>query len=106
MLITPKGGFEAITPSYNKIMSEFGLNEQAEIEQSQRKIMADFLSKARAGLAQGRGRFAKKFKPTAAGFNEYILADAAYNLDQGAGGKTKDDQAAKGMQGLMSRGNM
>jgi len=95
-------GSESMVSSYNKIMGEFGLDPQKEQEDAQRKVLEDFMQKARAGQTQGKGKFAKKFAPTAHGFGEYIASDAAYNLHQGPGGKRHDEQTAKGMGKLLA----
>jgi hypothetical protein len=85
-------GSEAITSSYDRIMGEFGLDPQAEADENSRKIMRDFMEKAQQGKIQGKGKFAGKFAPTAQGFQEYLTADAAYNLHQGEGGKSYYDK--------------
>jgi hypothetical protein len=90
-------GSESIMSSYDRIMGEMGLDAQEEQEDAQRKILKDFMEKAQSGQVQGKGKYSKKFAPTAQGFNEYILADAAYNLHQGEGGKSYDERIAKGM---------
>jgi hypothetical protein len=90
-------GSEAMMSSYDRIMGEFGLDPQVEADENSRKIMKDFMEKANKKIPQGKGKFSKIFAPTAAGFNEYILADAAYNLHQGEGGKSYDERIAKGM---------
>jgi hypothetical protein len=89
-------GSESMMSSYDRIMGEFGLDAKKEQEQAQRKIVKDFMENASRGMVQGKGKFGKVFKPTAQGFNEYLAADAAYNLHQGEGGRTWDEKNRKG----------
>jgi hypothetical protein len=88
-------GSESISSSYGKIMGESGLDAGMEIEDAQRKSFMDFMQKAKSGQVQGQGRFSGKYEPTAIGFQKYLSDNAAYQLDQGAGGKAYYDKISK-----------
>jgi hypothetical protein len=85
-------GSEGIMNSYSKIMGEQGFDPLNEQEDAQRKIFNDFMQKAKGGQIQGRGRFSGKYEPTAIGFQKYLAGDAAYQLDQGKGGRAYDEK--------------
>lgn len=83
-------GSESLMSSYDKIVGEAGFDLRKEQEENQRKIFNDFMKNARMGKVQGRGKFSQVFPPTATGFNDFLTADAAYQLHQGPGGAMHD----------------
>jgi len=87
--------------SLSRAMAKFGINPQEEEDQEYEKMLGDFMSKANSGRMQGKGQFAKVFTPDAKGFQDYIAADAAYNLHQGEGGKAWQDKRNKADFGKM-----
>ena len=95
-------GSGSMANSYSRIMGELGLDPLKEQEDEQRRILNDFMEKARRGEVQGSGAFSKKFAPTAQGFAAFLGSDAAYNLSQGKGGRMQDERTARGIGPLMS----
>ena len=85
-------GSEGITSMYDKIIKKSGYDPEKETEDIMQASFNKFMENAKAGRIQGSGKYAKKFAPTAMGFNEYLTADAAYNLHQGQGGRMQDEQ--------------
>lgn len=87
--------------SLSRAMAKFGINPKKEEDQAYEKMLGDFMSKANSGRMQGQGKYSKVFEPNAKGFQDYIAADAAYNLHQGEGGKAWKDKMGKADFGKM-----